>query len=176
MTARFHTLVLLTVALAARAEEPEFDEYHVKAAFLYNFSKFVEWPPSAFASPREPIAICIAGQDPFGPILDDLVRGKKIGDRDLVVKRLPDARQASSCQILFIGAAERKRAHALLEGLPPYILTVGETPDFTAQGGIVAFALEGTHLRFQIALETAQRAKLHISSKLLSLAEIVKGP
>jgi hypothetical protein len=170
--------VLLGAALqlCAQAAGPAFDEYQVKAAFLYNFAKFVEWPAGTFANANDPIGICIVGQNPFGSTLENMVQGKKVGDRAFVVRRLPDTQQAKSCQILFIGAGEWKRVRALLEvlkGSP--VLTVGETDDFTGFGGVIAFQLEGPRVRIQIALGTAERSKLRISSKLLSLAEIAKG-
>jgi hypothetical protein len=91
------------------------------------------------------------------------------------VRRLSDTQQANRCQILFIGAAESKRIRVLLEVLKDAaILTVGETDDFTAAGGIMGFKLEGTRVRIQIALETAEHIRPRISSKLLGLAEIVK--
>jgi hypothetical protein len=169
MAIRIHLLVLLLgTAVRAHAQAPGFDEYQVKAVFLYTFAKFVEWPPGTFANSN--------GHDPFGSMLDDIVQGKKIGDRAFTVRRLPDTQQASQCQILFIGAAEM-RTRVLLQALKgDGILTVGETVDFTALGGIICFKLEGTHVRLQIALETGEHARLRISSKLLSLAEIVKGP
>lgn len=175
MTRLLSLIVLLAAALQVRAEVPAFDEYQVKAAFLYNFAKFVEWPPGTFAKSNDPIEICIVGQNPFGSTLEDTVKGKKIGDRAFAVRRLPDTQQAGKCQILFIGAVEEKRTPALLEALKgPGILTVGETGDFTALGGIIGFKLEGPRVRVQIALDTAEHNKLRISSKLLSLAEIVK--
>jgi hypothetical protein len=166
---------LLGTALNARAGEGAFDEYQVKAAFLYNFAKFVEWPPGTFANATDPIGICIVGQNPFGSMLEAMVQGKKLGERAFVVRRLADMRNSANCQILFIGAAEWKRTHGVPEA--PHdqgILTVGETDDFTALGGIIGFRLDGTRIRIQIAIDSADRAKLHISSKLLSLAEIVK--
>jgi hypothetical protein len=173
------SLILLLGASLLRAQAPAaglaFDEYQVKAAFLYNFAKFVEWPPGTFANSGDPIVICVVGQNPFGSALDDMVQGKKIGDRVFAVRRLPDTQQAGKCQILFIGAGEWKRTHALLDavkGAP--ILTVGESDDFTAMGGVVGFKLDGPRVRLQIASDTAERGRLRISSKLLSLAEIVK--
>lgn len=167
--------LLLSAAFQLRAQAPAFDEYQVKAAFLYNFAKFVQWPPGAFASSTDPIGICIVGQNPFGPALENMVRGKMVGDRAFVVRQLADTQQAKGCQILFIGAGEWKRVRALLDvlkGAP--VLTVGETDDFTSAGGVIAFQLEGPRVRIQIAPEWAERAKLRISSKLLSLAEIAK--
>jgi hypothetical protein len=177
MSIRLHLILLLLGAFfITDAQAPAFDEYQVKAAFLYNFAKFVEWPPGTFASPNDPVAICIVGQDPFGSALEDMVQGKKIGDRAFTVRRLRDTQQASNCQILFIGAGESKRTRALLETLKSTgILTVGETDDFTAAGGIIGLKLEGTRVRLQIAPETADRVRLRISSKLLGLAEIAKS-
>ena len=174
--ARMLSLFLLLGAalqLYAQSPGPAFDEYQVKAAFLYNFAKFVEWPRGSFANPTDPIVICIVGSNPFGSTLEDMVRGKKIGERAFVVRRLPDTQQAKSCQILFIGAGEWKRVRALLDALKgAAVLTVGETDDFTSSGGVIAFQLQGPRVRIQISLESAEQAKLRISSKLLSPAEI----
>jgi hypothetical protein len=164
-----------TLQLYAQPSGPGFDEYQVKAAFLYNFAKFVEWPPGTFASPADPIGICIAGENPFGSTLENMVQGKKVGGRAFVVRRLPDTEQAKSCQILFIGAGDWKRVRGLLDALKgAAVLTVGETDDFTSLGGVIAFQLQGPRVRIQISLESAERAKLRISSKLLSLAQIAK--
>jgi YfiR/HmsC-like len=175
MTRLLSMILLLSAALPLRAQETGFDEYQVKAAFLYNFAKFVEWPQGTFANAHDPIGICIVGQSPFGLALDDMVRGKKIGDRAFAVRSVADSQQASRCQIMFIGASERKRTRALLEELKgAAILTVGETDDFTDLGGVIGFKLEGTRVRIQVAVDVADHTRLHISSKLLSLAEIVK--
>ena len=168
-------LLLLAAALQLRAQAPGFDEYQVKAAFLYNFAKFVEWPPGTFANPTDPIGICVVGQNPFGSALEKMVRGKRVGDRTFAVRQLPDTQQAGQCQILFIGAAEWKRTRVLLEAVKgPGVLTVGESDDFTVQGGIIGFRLDGPRVRIKVDLQTAEQAKLRISSKLLSLAEIAK--
>lgn len=175
---RLLSLMLLVGAaleLHAQAAVAGFDEYQVKAAFLYNFAKFVEWPPGTFANPTDPIGICIAGVNPFGSTLDSMVQGKKIGDRAFVVRRIPDTQQAKGCQILFIGGTEWKRIRPLLEALRGMaILTVGETDDFTASGGMIALQIAGPRVRIQIDIEAAEHSRLKISSKLLSLAEIVK--
>jgi hypothetical protein len=163
------------VPLRAQPLGPAFDEYQVKAAFLYNFAKFAEWPPGTFANSTDPFSICIVGQNPFGATLENMVQGRKIGDRAFAVRRFPDTLQAGQCQILFIGAAEWRRTRALLDTVKtPGVLTVGETDDFTALGGIVSFRLDGTRVRLQINLQAAEHARIKISSKLLSLAEIAK--
>ena len=170
------SLILLAAAsLDGHAQGLPFDEYQVKAAFLYNFAKFVEWPPGTFAGSTDPIGICILGENPFGSVLEDTVKDKKLGDRSFVVRRLADAQQAGKCQIVFIGAAQWKRTSTLPESLQGKgILTVGETDDFTALGGIINFRLDGPRVRIKVDLQAAERGKLRISSKLLSLAEIAK--
>jgi len=174
MTIRLNLVFLLAAAL--HGETPAVDEYQVKAAFLYNFAKFVEWPAGTFATSGQPIAICIAGQNPFGSTLEGMVRDKTVGDRTFVVRRLADPQSAGPCQILFIGGGERKRSRPWLEQTKnAAILSVGESDDFTASGGVVNFKLDGTRVRIQVCLEAADRAKLRISSKLLSLAEIIKN-
>ena len=148
------------------------DEYQVKAAFLFNFAKFVEWPASAFKGPTDPIAICVLGRDPFGTALDDVVRNKTVANRGFVVREVSDAQQASNCQIVFVAASERKRFRSLLEELRGHsILTVGEADDFTASGGVINFKLKDARVRIEIDAGAAERARLRISSKLLSLAE-----
>jgi len=167
--------LLLGAALQLSAQAPAFDEYQVKAAFLYNFAKFVEWPPGTFANSTDPIGICIVGQNPFGSVLENMVQGKKVGDHTFAVRRLPDTEQASQCQILFIGAAEWKRTRVLLDAVKSTgVLTVGESDDFTVLGGIISFRLDGPRVRIKVDLQTAEHARLRISSKLLSLAEIAK--
>jgi hypothetical protein len=174
-TRLLYAIWLLGAALQLSAQAPAFDEYQIKAAFLYNFAKFVEWPQGTFASPTDPIGICIVGQNPFGSALEYMVQGKKVGDRAFAVRRFPDTLQASQCQILFIGATEWKRTRALLDTVKSTgVLTVGESDDFTALGGIINFRLDGPRVRIQVDLQTAEHAKLRISSKLLSLAEIAK--
>jgi hypothetical protein len=175
MARLFSLFLFLGAAFQLCAQAPAFDEYQVKAAFLYNFAKFVEWPAGTFANSTDSIGICIAGQNPFGSTLEDMVQGKKVGERHFEVRRLPDTQQTRQCQILFIGAAEWRRTRALLEGVKiPGVLTVGETDDFTALGGIINFRLDGPRVRIQVDLQAAEHAKLRISSKLLSLAEIAK--
>jgi hypothetical protein len=151
------------------------DEYRVKAAFLYNFAKFVEWPPQAFLSANTPLVICVLGQNPFGRSLDEAVDGKVVEDRKLVVRQFADIRQVSGCHILFVSSSERKYLRAILGDLKESgVLTVGETEGFTAEGGVITLWLEGDRVRFEINLDAASRQKLRISSRLLSLARIVK--
>jgi hypothetical protein len=146
----------------------------VKAAFLYNFAKFVDWPAQVFKSSTDPIVIGVLGKNPFGDALVAETAGKTLGGRAFEVREVSDARQVLACQILFVSSSERKRLAMLFSQIGgPGILTVGETDNFTAEGGVVNFKIEDGTIRLQINIEAARRQQLHISAKLLSLAEIV---
>ena len=173
----FRLSIVLTLGILAStdARGQGMDVYQVKAVFLYNFAKFVEWPANSFKSSSDPIAICILGQDPFGSSLEDAIHGKTIECRAFVVRQIAGAPQARSCQILFIGSSEQKRFRAVLKELKTSgILTVGETEGFAAEYGVVNFKLEGGKIRLEINVGAAEQNRLRISSKLLSLAQIVK--
>jgi len=175
MLFRLLIVTLLGSCLAARVPGEETEEYHVKAAFLFNFAKFVEWPSQAFKAPQDPIVVCVLGHNPFGNALEDAIRGRLTGGRAFEFRQVTDAQAASVCQILFVGASEGKRFRSLYGSLKPEgILTVGEEQGFAADGGVINVKLEAGHVRFEINVNAAERAQLHISSKLLSLAQIVK--
>jgi hypothetical protein len=152
-------------------------EYRVKAAFLYNFAKFIEWPPEAFSGPDAPYTICVLGQDPFNQELDAAVGANIVQGRRLTVRRLADVKGAAGCHILFVSSYERERLRAILDavgGAPT--LTVGETEDFTRLGGGLRFFLADNKVRFEISLPATDRAHLKVSAKLLSLARVVGKP
>jgi hypothetical protein len=166
---------LAVVLLAFTALAQTIDEYQVKAAFLYSFAKFVEWPGLAFKSDKDPMHICVLGQDPFGSALTEAVEGKTLLGRAFLVADISDTARAADCQILFIGSSERKRLRSIFKAIQTAgVLTVGGTDDFAGQGGIVNFKLEGGRVRLEINVEAAGKAKLRISSKVLNLAQIVK--
>jgi hypothetical protein len=168
------TLIVLTASLA-RAAGPAVDEYRVKAAFLLNFARFIEWPATAFKSADEPISVCVLGKNPFGSALEDAVRGKAVGGRSFVVRQVSSAQEANPCHILFVEVSKQSQLRQLFEDLKGFsILTVGDTEDFTANGGVITFKLKDARVRFEIAVGAAERANLRISSKLLSLAETTK--
>ncbi|HLW79574.1 MAG TPA: YfiR family protein [Terriglobia bacterium] len=167
--------LLLAGSLGAGLRGQTAGEYQVKAAFLFNFAKFVEWPRPDPAG--EAINLCVVGDDPFGGVLDQMVKGKLVNGRSVEVQRIAAAGKIESCDMAFLGASERKRIPAILEGLGRAgVLTVGETEDFTRQGGVIGFFLDGNHVRFEVNLDAAERARLKISSKLLNLAKIVRNP
>ena len=149
-------------------------EYEVKAAFLFNFAKFVEWPPESF-NDRDSLAICIFGEDPFGGSLESTVAGEKIGGRQLRVRQVERPGELRSCQIAFIGRSERERVPEVLAALRgANVLTVGEPDRFAEQGGMVRFFLEANRVRFEINLDAVERTRLQVSSKLLRVARVVR--
>ncbi len=157
------------------AQTREASEYQIKAAFLYNFAKFVEWPPETSGGADDPMAICIVGKDPFGNILDELIKNKDISRRRLVVRRMNQGQSARDCQVAFISSSEKPHMRAILEGLKgESVLTVGDMEGFAVLGGMINFTMEQSRVRFEINVEAAERAGLKISSKLLNLAKIVR--
>ena len=151
-------------------------EYAVKAAFLFHFAQFVEWPPAAFKDANSPMTYCTLGVDPFRGSLDESFRGKTIGERVIRVQHLRPGEGIQDCQILFIGAGENKRAAGILANVKGNaILTVGESQDFAEDGGMIGFCLEGNKIRFNINLAAASAAKLKMSARLLTLAKTVIG-
>jgi hypothetical protein len=174
MAPRLVTALLLAMLLTPRARGQAIEEYQVKAAFLYNFAKFVEWPSQAVQKPQDTIVVCVLGHNPFGNALEDVIRGKSIEGRALAFRLVTDAEEAGACQILFIGSAEGKHFRSIWGNIKPGILTVGESQGFAAGGGMINFKLDGGRVRFEINVGAAEQAQIRISSKLLSLAEIVK--
>ena len=156
----------------AYAQNSKILEYQVKAAFLFNFAKFVEWPEHAFADSTAPIVIGIIGVDPFGNDLDSMVVGQTIRGRNLEVKRFRRLADLQFCHILFISASELPRLKRILEKINnASVLTVSEVANFTNAGGIInMFNLENK-VRFAINLNSAAHSGIKISSRLLKLAE-----
>ncbi len=150
-------------------------EYQVKAAFLYNFAKFVEWP-DAVSGQGEPLVIVVFGRDPFGPILEHTVWGRKINDRPLVVRHTTRLEELMPCHILFVGSPEKHRLAEVLRLVRnSSVLTVSEVEDFLELGGAVKFVTEENKVRFAINIEATRRAGLRISSRLLSLAKVIRN-
>jgi hypothetical protein len=148
----------------------------VKAAFLFNFSQFVDWPAAAFADDRSPLVIGVLGSDPFGATLDEIVRDETVNGRPLTVRRYQSPDQLDSCHILFIDRSQDSRLDAIVAALKGQsVLTVGDFEGFARRGGMIRFVTVGNKIRLRINLGAAQEAKLTISSKLLRPAQIV-GP
>jgi len=161
-------LALLTTAAVVRAQTVEGE---VKAAFLYNFAKFVEWPADAFEGPDDPITFCLAGRDPFGPVLDELLRGERVRGRPLAVRRLERDAAPRGCHILFVSPLEAGRFEALLRKVDTRrVLTVSDALPFLEAGGHVSFYIEASRVRFAVNQEACNAAAFRVSSKLLQLA------
>lgn len=155
------------------AQAPPSQEYQVKAVFLYNFTQFVEWPDSAFATENAPLVIGILGKDPFGAYLDEVVADEKVKGHPIIVQRYEHLDEMRACHILFIQMVKKDQTRQIMSALKnKSILTVCEGDGFMQQGGAIRFITVNKKIRFQINPEVAKTRGLHISSKLLSLAEI----
>ncbi len=151
------------------------DEYQVKAAFMYNFAKFVDWPAGTLGAPAQPITFCVLGQTPLSQALRDTLSGKVVDQRPLAFRQISETKQARECQVLFMSLTDKKQMRQALDevkSLP--ILTVGEVDGFTGEGGVVRFLLDAGRVRLEFNLDAADGAKLHISAKLLGLAKTVR--
>jgi hypothetical protein len=165
-------LACVVVPCINAAEAPT--ESQVEAVFVFNFSRFVEWPPEVFAAPTDPFVIGILGTDPFGARLDEAVRGEVINGRPLIVRRFRNIADVGNCQILFIDRSETDRLQQILAALDHRsTLTVSEVDGASQRGIMIQFATENHRIRLRINVESARAAGLTISSKLLRPAEIV---
>jgi hypothetical protein len=156
------------------AQAPKVTEYQVKAAYLANFGRFVEWPTSAAVAKSESFNICVLGQDPFGADLDTAVAGETIGGARLLARRISRPQDAVDCRILFISSSEVSQWKEILAALRTLsVLTVSDMPQFARRGGIIQFLLDGSRVRFDINLAATERVGLNLSSELLKLAVTV---
>jgi hypothetical protein len=167
------SLVAILLQIAnARADAAA--EYGVKAGFVYNFTKFIEWPPTAFATSTDPLQLCVIGDRPLDGKLQ-LLDQRRTQDRDIVIALNPPMRDWPSCHILYLGGGEAswlKRVLRTLNGVP--VLTVSDMPGFAQQGGIIELYIEDSRVQFAINLNAARRVALKLSSQLLRLAKIVE--
>jgi hypothetical protein len=165
--------VPLAVTVSLLAQAPKTTEYQVKAAYMANFSKFVDWP--AKAAKGESFNICVLGQDPFGPVLDAAVAGATVDGVPVAAKRISRPQDALNCRVLFISSSEDsqwKEIQAALRQLS--VLTVSDMHEFARRGGIVQFILDGNRVRFEVNLAATGPPGLTLSSELLKLAVNVR--
>jgi hypothetical protein len=175
METRLALMVALGAVLAAAAPGQTADEYQVKAAYMYNFAKFIDWPAEAFDSAAQPMVFCVLGPTPLSRPLEETLAGKVLDQRPLVYRQLADSTHAGKCHVLFIGFADKKRLRQILDEVKlQHVLTVGEGEGFASEGGIVRFVVDAGKVRLEFNLDAAEDAKLRISSKLLGLAKIVR--
>jgi hypothetical protein len=167
-------LACLLILGPAAANGQSAREAQVKAAFLYNFAQFTEWPPEAFAQPDSPLVIGVLGEDPFGEALDTTIRGEAVRGHKLQLKRFRAVAELPTCHIVYIGRSEANRLSQVLKALNGKpILTVSDLDGSAERGVTIQFVTEHGRVRFRINPKTAENAKLALSSKLLRVAEIV---
>ena len=166
-------LSLLAVAVSAAAQN-QLSEHQLKAAFVYNFAKFVEWPAGAFGNPADPLRFCVLGDDVLAQELEELARSKTIAGRPVMARRVKTLADTQHCHVLFVGAQEKSRVPELPASVrSATMLTIGESDGFVNWGGVINLLLDKDQLRFEVNLQAAEQARLKISSKLLALARAV---
>jgi hypothetical protein len=158
-----------------RAQNPRPTDYQVKATYLYNFGRFIEWPGKVAAAQGSSFTVCVLGQDPFGPSLDATLAGETIGGKTVVAKRISSAEESGDCQILFLSLTDDSRLNKIIADLDKKaVLTVSDMSQFVKRGGMIQFVLEGKKVRFEVNLTATQHAGLTLSSELLKVATAVK--
>jgi hypothetical protein len=173
-------LAALVPGRAPSAAEPEWSpafEYQVKIGFVYNFTKFVEWPSQSFPDPGTPLTIGVLGSDPLGDALEQTLHGRTVNGRPVVVRHLRRADEIGGLHVLFVSpslGAEVPRVLQTVRASP--ILTIGDMQRFNDLGGIINFKIEDHRVRFDINIDAARRAGLRLSSQLLSVATVVHDP
>ena len=170
------SLALTVAMMFARGAQGQVDEYRVKAAFLFNFAKFVDWPTETLPAADAPMNFCVLGRSPASDELDASIRGKAINAHVISVRHLRGPEEIKDCHLVFLAASAGKQHLKLLQaarGLP--ILLVSESPGFARAGGAIDFVIEGGKVIFEVNQNAAEAAHLKISSKLLALAHIVSS-
>lgn len=172
---RWRDLALLPALLipgAAHAQgSPGSIEYQVKAAYLLNFTRYVEWPASAFSAPAAPLEICVLGQDPFGDELKRATANRSSQGHPILVRRARDRSELEGCHLVFVGEQESRRLAESPRKLTSFgVLTVGDTEQFARDGGVIGFLISNETVRFVVNLDARDRAGLRISSRVLTLA------
>ncbi|MDP4129766.1 MAG: YfiR family protein [Bacteroidota bacterium] len=155
------------------AQPPVPREYRIKAAFLFNFTQFVDWPTASFSTADEPMVIGVLGENPFGAYLAETFSGEKVNGHPVLIQHYDHADEIKTCHILFVGLSDPKKSQEVISDLKERsILTISDMPGFLAQGGMIKFFMKDNNIRFEINLEATKAANLVLSSKLLRLAEI----
>jgi len=164
--------VFICLAFVSRADDAAPKEYQIKAAYLYNFAKFVEWPEGRFADAQSPLVIGVLGQNPFGDELRAIARDHKINGRVITIQSVQTPGEAQRVHLLFIPASEDSRVAEVLAGLKAAsVLTVGESDQFKLAGGMICFVRQADKVRFKIVAAAAEQHGLRISAQLLKLAQ-----
>jgi len=174
-SAAFLALLFFLAPFRSPAQEQS-SEYQVKAALIFHFAQLVEWPPDILGPNASPLVMCTITDDSYSLALDLAVDGKQIGGHPIQTKHLRDKIAIHGCHLLVIGAKDKKRAAAIVASVTDEpVLTIGDSQDFAASGGMIGLSLQENKIRFDVNLNSAQRARLKISSRLLLLAKSVIG-
>ncbi len=181
LATRLLTAILIcgvTGGAKLEAQTPKPTDFEVEAAYLSNFGRFVEWPATSASAASVQFNVCVLGTDPFGPLLDNALKGETIRGVPMMAKRIAGPEESGSCRVLYIGSSTDGRLKAALAALrTSTVLTVSDAADFTRLGGMIQFVLEGNKVRFEINLAAAHRSSLSVSSELLKVATAIrKGP
>ena len=170
--------LLAARAMPLLAAMPVPTEYQVKAAFLFNFAKFVEWPPGTFPGEASPVVIGLVGEDPFGEALDQSIQNKLVQGHPLILRRLRVNEDLKQCHVLFVSRSEKQRLGEILAAVKgSAVLTVSEVDQFLEQGGMINFFIESESVKFGINVQAAQSSGLKLSAKLLAVARnVTRGP
>jgi hypothetical protein len=168
-------MFLLASAATSFAADPEsLTEYQIKAGFFFNFTRFVEWPEDAFATPTSPIVACIVGETPLTDLLIGVAVGKVVNGRAVSITRVKPADDFRGCNLLFISEAAERRTGEILPRLRKlHTLTVGETPGFPRAGGMINFSIQDNKVKLEMNLDATTRAGLKINSKLIAVSRLV---
>jgi YfiR/HmsC-like len=171
------TLIGLPMRICVGAQlSPPPREYEIKAAFIYNFTKFIEWPARSFPDAATPIVIAVLGDSPCAEALEQLVKDRKVNGRAIVVRRVESARELETTHVLFVGSAQEGRFLPLMPAVAALpIVTVGESPAFADMGGAIIFVRQDDKIRFEINIRSAARVDVKISAQLLKLASAIRG-
>ena len=159
----------------AYAQALSSQQYRIKAAFIYNFSKFIEWPSQAFTGPEQPFSIGILGEDPFGQILEETLEDKTVKGRSFVINRSDNIKNLEKSHIIFISGSEKGRLPEVIDAIQhKHVLTVSDMENFSRSGGMIQLVKLNKTIRFEINLDAANRARIEINAKLLSLGIILR--
>jgi hypothetical protein len=167
-------LMLASAGRSFAADQQTLSEYQIKAGFFFNFTRFVEWPETAFATATSPILACVVGETPLTDLVIDVVVGRVVNGRAVSIRRVKASDDLRRCNLLFISAAEERRAAEILAGLKKTsTLTVGETPGFAQAGGMINFSIQENKVKLELNLDETTRAGLKVNSKLIAVSRLV---
>lgn len=167
-------IIICSSAVSKKTSSQSTKEYQVKAAFIFNFTQFIEWPPNSFSIDKSPFVIGILGDDPFGQSLNNIVADENVNGHPIIIEHYSSIREIKNCHMLYVSAEHGEMQPSETNMLKEKsILTISDIPDFALKGGMIGFFLENNKVRFHINLDRAKKVKLSIDSRLLRLAQIV---